>query len=404
MQSDDEKQKKKKKRKRKIILIAVSSVLGLILLILPMALLASGLAAILAMVDGLFGGNTGNANYNGADVLATVNNMDITEADAEQWMISRESLVYILTKTEEFNKRELQSVTCYIEANKKWKEYEPTPTPTVTPTPTKEPTKAPTPTKNPKATVTPVPTITKAPTATPIPTKAPTPTPFIPQIIEHDDTEYLMTTISEEQEIIDRYQIQWQLIYLLCTYHYVDLANQLPGNSREKSQEITYDDIIFNNGKVMVSDLEINWMMDAVRPVITYSYNPAEIFQNKQTVTKSEIWNGRYKKEEYSTYTQQERVVDSKFHYTMYQPMFKVEKVDFFYGTDYYTYKIIHYADGQEYEHVSVTRKYDRDKLLKILQEQAGVRDINMFTVALEAMPGTEELAKELRKVFLNDY
>lgn len=354
-------------KKGKGCLIGILS--SLVLPLLIVLIIASGIMAAADFVKDMTD-KVGDF-FTGGDVIKQVSDPNaVTDEDLESWMISRQSMTYLLQAVEKFNNRDLEKITLNLECRNEWKESEPTPTPTPTPTP------APTPTTNPKASPTPT------GKAKPSPTVAPTPTevPFVPRIIDHDDTDSVRISVSEDQTLVDKYKVYWQLVYMMCVYRYMEADD-----TEALVQTVT--------------PLEIDWMLEELKPKFTYGFNPAVTWKGvKRTLTRSEITEHPYKKLKQAVQTSQERVVNSVFNYTWWIPKFQIQKVEFAYGTDVYSYRYV-WINGEEVEYCTVNRTYDKEKFLKILSLYGGTTDLFGFVSALEFIPGTESLVSDLENL-----
>lgn len=374
----------KKGKMKWIIIGALGSFFPLILII---AVIGSGVSAVTDFFSDM-GEKIGDF-FTGEDALEEiVNNEEFTEEDFEGWMITREGMVCLLEKTEEFNHREARTKTFNIEGTKTWSEYEPSPTPkpTATTAPTPKTTAAATSTQAPVMTAAPSgssaptqkPTSTQKPTVTPKPTA--TPTPFVPKIIDYSEKEETSVILSEDQALLDRYKVDWQFIYLLCIYRYIDDTGKV-------------------NGVVNVGEYELDAMLDSFAPKVVYEFDPIEYWKNKTTLSESDIQSHPYNVVEYDESVSNSLVVGGTVHHKRLIPRFKVKEIVLPYCRDVYRYMVVPDGSGGTRELVSYDRQYDKDRFLALMEPYLGVRDIDVFLIALDEIPGMEGLVNELREL-----
>lgn len=358
-----------KKKKKKLLLGIIAGVVGnLFPAIVIAVVVSSGVNTVVDFFKGI-GEKIGNF-FTGDQVLEQVaDEQAVTDEELDRWMISRSAMIYLLTETEEFNNREAREKTFRTEGTKSWSEYEPTPTPTPTPSLSPAPVTL-TPMIPPSVTTAPGDTsgitITLAPTVSPL--------PFVPAVTHYSEKEETDILICESRELLERYKVSWQMVYMFCIYHYMD----------------TNEDI---------STAKIDEILELLKPEIVYEFDPVSYWEDREQLTESDITGHRHEVIEYDETVTGERIVDGIVHHVRLIPKFKIKEVNFAYGKDVYEYKMVQVSPGKWEEMETYHRVYDKDKFLNVIGTYIGSRDSRVFMVAFEQMPGVEGLVAELEKV-----
>lgn len=359
-------------KKKKLWLGIVGGIIGALfpIVIIP-AVITSGIMAVAEFVIGI--GEKIVGFFGPDDLLAELGDeTSITEKDLEGWMITRNSMCYLLVKAEEFNNREPRTKTFEIEGRKTWTEYVPVPTATPIPTPTPEAEE-----EAGEESVTPVPTVTKKPTATP----TVTPVPVITyKEVYHDEKEITPVKITEDRTLIDRYKVSWQLAYMLCIYKYMDAY---------ESQDMIFD----------IPTSEIDILFDELEPYIVYEFDPITYWPIKKRLTEDDVEQHPHKDIYYTETVMDSTIKDNAIHHKRIIPRMKVKEVWLPYGKDVYEYKYIPVGDGVWEEVLTYRREYDKEKFLRIIEPYLGEREVDAFMAAFELMPDVEDLYLELERV-----
>lgn len=376
---------KKDKKKNKFLFGIIASAVGTLFpAIIVAAVVSSGVSAVVDFVEGV-GEKIGDL-FVADDVLAAITNEDlVSDKDLEAWMITRNSMTYLLTKAEEFNNREPRTKDFTIEGEMWWSEYvpDPTPVPEVTSAP-EEPSGTPAPDTPEAPKPTAAPEETESPDTTPAPeataTPSATPEPMRMKIVERSEIEKTGVLLSEDREIIERYKVSWQLAYMLCIYQYMD----------------TYDTM---ETIVDISNEEIDGIMQQIKPEIVYEFDPIKYWENTSYLTENDVASHPHDLIYYDTPASGGNIVDNVIHHRRRIPKFRIQEVLLPYGKDIYEYETVVAEDGSVSEILTYYRVYDKQKFLSIVEPYLGDREIDAFMVAFEYMPEVEELYAELETV-----
>ena len=355
---------KKKKGKAKIAVISVLSML--LPVIMGGAAIDAGFTAIGNFFTGIvdFVGDVVGAPVkiavSAAEAFTTLVDGDVTEDDAESWGVDKATMLYLLEQVAEYNGREPRQLTCETECEITWEELVPEleeeddgedESLADETEPSDEGTAAGETTEEPEQEKEPV-------------YELKTETAYVDMVVREDGT------------IIEKYQVDWTLVYLMASYYVMD--NKI---DREAARQ---------EGKPCLSNEVIDEIIEDFKPVFVYEFDPFSTWEegeslsmatvkahphtvNRQTVIDSTLTN--YK--------------DNKYYLLFYSPRLVLNKVIMPWREDTYT-------KNSRGEYV-VTRKYDVTKLREIFAKYAKEREFELVLDALSLAPGSDALLGEIR-------
>ena len=324
---------------KKVKGIIISMLLSIAPYVILIVLIFGGVTAAVSVFSGTE--ETVGENASCEDLLAAVSDKDImTDELMNGWMLDRRSMKRLLKEITEYNNRKAKEKTFAVEVEEQWTQIIPPPTPI----PKKEGEE-----EEPPVILTPT---------------------YIPRVEYY----YVDILISENQSIIQRYPVDWQLAYLLCVYDVIDIG--FDGTDDETGEKIT------------ISKAKVKELIEAIKPKFEYVFNPIE------------YWGGWYPHlslgevaaHPHNTYSYSipGGVNETQHHIYYHTPKMVLGKVITPWKVDTY---ILNEDDSY-----TVETKYDATVFLEVFEKYGGKREVELFLEAMDLLPGGVRIGDEIRK------
>ena len=324
---------------KKIKGMVISMLLSIAPFIILIVLIFGGIAAVVSVFSGTK--ETVGEDATADELLAAISDKEIITDDMMNgWMLDRKSMKTLLKEITEYNNRKAKEKTFAVEVVEKWTQIIPPPTPVPVPEGEED---------APKVELSPI---------------------YIPRE-EHYYTDIL---ISENQSIIQRYPVDWQLAYLLSVYDVIDFGYE--GLDDETGEKIT------------ISKSKVKEIIDAIKPKFEYVFNPIEYWGGWYP----HLSQGEVSAHPHNTYSYSfpGGSLETQ-HYVHYlTPKIILGKVITPWKVDTYILN----EDGS----YTVKTKYDATVFLQVFENYGGEREIELFLKALDLLPGGVRIGDEIRK------
>lgn len=385
---------------KKIKGIIISGILSIIPFIILIALIYGGFAAIASIFRGTKDAVGENATAD--EMLVAVGNEEIITDDMMNgWMVDRKSMMRILEQVTEYNNREPKERTYSVEVQEYWWELVPPPTPVPVPeegedsgesgessaegensseetsedASTSEETSE-------DASSSEETSESEGTTEEKSEGEEGAEEVYVPSYTYKERFYYTDVSISENREIIQRYPVDWQLVYLLCVYQVID------------SDVENFDEAL--GEMVSISKSMIEEIVEVLKPKFDYEFNPLDYWgMFNTTLSMGEVSSHPHYTHNYSYPTDSTDIQGGSIYVHYYTPRMTLSKVVMPWKEDTY----VQAEDGS----YTITTKYKSDVIMDIVERFAGERDMELFLRALDMMPSGIRIGDEIRKALVED-